>query len=116
MKATEFFSPADQARELSLKVGDTIQGREEVGKGWSEAQITLLWLGMTHTIWIVSGRTNLPRLQGGWSCPHESVSWDLHTRDWERIETPPEHAALLPPLPERLAKREQLQGDPEARC
>jgi hypothetical protein len=25
-------------------------------------------------------------------------------------------AGPLPPLPERLAKREQLQGGPEARC
>ena len=97
MKATEFFLFADQARELGLKVGDTIQGREEAGKGWSEARITLLWLGMIHTIWIVSGSTNLARC---WSCPYESVSWDLHTRDWERIKTPPEHAAFLATLGE----------------
>jgi hypothetical protein len=100
MKATDFYSSADQARELGLKLGDTIQGRQEVGDGWVESRITLLWLGMTQTVWIVSGRTHLSRFEGGWSCPHESVSWDLHTRDWERIKTPPEHAAYLATLGE----------------
>ena len=96
MRATEFASAAEQARELGLTVGDTIQGREKVGDGWHEARITLLWIGSTHTAWIVSGRSSRPREGGAWSSPHEATNWDLGCREWERIETPPEHAALLP--------------------
>jgi len=98
MKAAEFACCADQARELGLKVGDTIQGREDVGEGWSEARITLLWLGTTQAVWIVSGRTNRSRFERGWSFPYESAGWDLHCRDWERVTTPPEHAACLAAL------------------
>ncbi len=98
MKAAEFACCADQARELGLKVGDTIQGRQNVGEGWSEARITLLWLGATQAVWIVSGRTNCSRFERGWSHPHESIGWDLHCRDWERVTTPPEHAACLATL------------------
>jgi hypothetical protein len=96
MKANPYGSAAEQARELGLTVGDTIQGREEAGEGWHEARISLLWLGTTHAAWIVSGRSSRPREGGAWSPPHEAMSWDLTWRHWERIETPPEHAALLP--------------------
>ena len=98
MKATEFACCADQVRELGLKVGDTIQGRQDVGEGWSEARITLLWLGTTHAVWIVSGRTSRSRFKRGWSFPYESAGWDLHCRDWKRVITPPEHAACLATL------------------
>lgn len=96
MRVSEFASSADQARELGLKAGDTFQGRQKVGEGWHEARITLLWIGTTHTAWIVSGRSSRPREGGAWSSPHEATNWDLGCREWERIETPPEHAALLP--------------------
>jgi hypothetical protein len=98
VKATEFACCADQARELGLKVGDTIQGRQDVGEGWSEARITLLWLGTTEAVWIVSGRTSRSRFERGWSFPYESAGWDLHCRDWKRVITPPEHAACLATL------------------
>ena len=98
MRATEFASAAEQARKLGLTVGDTIQGREKVGDGWHEARITLLWIGSTHTAWIVSGRRSTSWNGGAWSLPHEATNWDLGCREWERIETPPEHAALLPAL------------------
>ena len=97
MKASEFASTADQARELGLKVGDTIQGRWEFGDGWHDARITLLWLGHINTVWIVSGRGNL-RALALWSPPHEATNWDLDSREWERTETPPEHAAFLATL------------------
>ena len=97
MKATEFATTADQARELGLKVGDTIQGREKAGDGWRDARITLLWLGHINTVWIVSGRGNL-RALALWSPPQEAMNWDLDTREWERTETPPEHAAFLASL------------------
>jgi hypothetical protein len=98
MKATEFATTADQARELGLKVGDTIQGREEIGDGWHDALITLLWLGKVNTIWIVSGRNN----RCPWSPPYESANWDLDSREWQRTETPPVHAAFLPTLGEGM--------------
>jgi hypothetical protein len=96
MRANGFATAADQARELGLKVGDTIQGRQEVGDGWHDAWITLVWLGKVHTLWIVSGRNN----RRPWSSPYESVTWDLDSREWERTETPPEHAAFLATLGE----------------
>ena len=100
MKADQYSSTADQARELGLAVGDTIQGREEFGDGWHEARITLCWLGTTHTAWIVSGRRSTSRIGGAWSPPHEATDWDLGCREWERIKTPPEHAAFLATLGE----------------
>lgn len=96
MRANPYATCAEQARELGLTVGDTIQGREEVGEGWHEARITLLWIGTTNTAWIVSGRSSRSREGDAWSAPHEATNWDLACREWERIETPPEHAALLP--------------------
>lgn len=96
MRATNpYSSSAEQVRELGLAVGDTIQGRKKVDGDWYEARITLLWIGATHAAWIVSGRSSRPR-EGDWSAPHEAMQWDLAWREWERIETPPEHAALLP--------------------
>jgi hypothetical protein len=50
------------------------------------------------------------------------VRWNLAAYDSEVTwgvylwATANHMAGPLPPLPERLAKREQLQGDPEARC
>jgi len=83
-------------------VGDTIQGREEIGNGWHENRLTLLWIGNDQTAWIVSGRN---KSRGTWADPYESMNWDLCCRDWERIETPPEHAALLPPSVDPAAIR-----------
>ena len=96
MKANEFATTADQARELGLKVGDTIQGRKGVAANWHELRITLLWLGKVNTVWIVSGRSD----RRPWSSPYESTNWDLDSREWERTETPPEHAAFLATLGE----------------
>jgi hypothetical protein len=94
MRANGFATAADQARELAMKVGDTIQGRQEIGDGWHDALITLAWLGTVNTVWIVSGRNN----RRPWSAPYESANWDLDSREWERTETPPEHAAFLATL------------------
>jgi hypothetical protein len=50
------------------------------------------------------------------------VRWNLQGHDSQAVEgvylwaTLDGMAGPLPPLPERLVKREQLQGDPEARC
>jgi hypothetical protein len=50
------------------------------------------------------------------------VRWNLQGHDSQVVEgvylwaTLDGMAGPLPPLPERLVKREQLQGDPEARC
>lgn len=100
MKAHPYASAAEQARELGLQVGDTIQGREELGDYWHEARITLCWIGTAHTVWIVSGRSSRPREGVAWSAPRETTDCDLACRDWQRIETPPEHAALLPSAPD----------------
>ena len=97
MRANPCDNSADQVRGLGLTVGDTIQGREAVGDQWHEARLTLLWLGTVYTAFIVSGRSSRPRENIDWSRPCESMNWNLGCRDWQRIKTPPEHAALLPP-------------------
>jgi hypothetical protein len=61
-----------------------------------DALITLLWLGKVNTVWIVSDRTN----RRPWTHLYECSNWDLDTREWERTETPPEHAAFLATLGE----------------
>ena len=106
MRANPSATSADQARELGLKVGDTIQGREEVGNYWHVARITLIWIGATTTVWIVSSRSSGAKEAAAWSRPREVTNWNPCYRNWERIETPPEHVALLPnPVKFRLEWR-----------
>lgn len=84
--------PADQARELGLQVGDTIEGREECGTYWHEARLTLLWLGKAVAVWRVtergtgSCRTSAP---GEWSEPEESADWTLDCRAWKKLPAQP---------------------------
>ena len=86
---------ANQARLLSLKVGDTIQSLQKHDDGWYEVRITLLWLGQFYTDWIVSERDDR---QGPWSDPRKTKNWHLPSAKWERVETPPEHAAFMDDL------------------
>ena len=80
-------SAADQARALGLRVGDTIEGREEWRGGWSESRLTLVWIGKTRAVWSAKNRSSWePR----WSAPAEECNWTLEYRDWRKVEpTPP---------------------------
>lgn len=73
---------ADQCRALGLKVGDTIEGREEDGSYWHEARLTLLWIGEEVAVWSASTRSNF---YPAWSAPEEGDDWTLDDRDWYRI-------------------------------
>lgn len=74
---------AQQARSMGLKVGDTIRGREEYGAGqWSEAQLTLLWLGDEVAVWLERNRSNL---SPEWADHGEAANWTLDCRTWSKV-------------------------------
>ncbi len=73
--------PADQVRHLGLQVGDTIIGREQYGRSWHEAKLTLLWFGQTEAAWMERERSSE---SPGWSEPEEAVNWTLDCREWRK--------------------------------
>lgn len=77
------YEPADQCRVLGVAVGDTIECREEAPGGyWSEARLTLLWLGASVAVWSATERSNG---QPEWSEPEESADWALECREWRKV-------------------------------
>jgi hypothetical protein len=79
-------SVADECRALGLRIGDTIFGREEGGRGyWHEARLTLLWLGKQEAMWSVQTRSSERR---EWSEPEEAGDWMLGCRDWRKVPAP----------------------------
>lgn len=94
MKATARLTPADQARQLGLTVGDTILGREEWPNDcWHEVRLTLLWIGRQRTVWLEQRRWFRDT---SWTPIEEVNNWTLECRDWQPVETPAEVRALLP--------------------
>jgi hypothetical protein len=73
---------ADQCRRLGLRVGDTIEGREQGPGWWNVVRLTLLWLGETEAMWRMTGRNQIR----DWSTPRETANWTLSCRDWRKIE------------------------------
>ena len=71
---------AGQCRQMGLKVGDTIIGREDYNNGnWSEAKLTLLFVGKEEAVWKVMRRSNTaPR----WRTSGEDSCWTLDCRQW----------------------------------
>lgn len=79
---------AQQARAMGLKVGDTIRGREEYSDGgWSEAQLTLLWLGQEVAVWLERKRSSRSQK---WTIHGEAANWTLDCRPWRKVD-PAEH-------------------------
>ena len=103
---------ADACRELGLKVGDNIQGREVypgmyqgwndarltkardwsrlpvipcISQGWNDTRLTLLWVGAELAVWLEQRRFSHSPSQG-WTEPKESSSWILCDRDWYLLE------------------------------
>lgn len=70
---------AEQCREMGIRVGDTIFGREESLGGWNEAKLTLLWKGKTGTVWCAKTRNSR---QLDWQDDGEQANWTLDLRQW----------------------------------
>ena len=75
-------TPADHCRQMRLRVGDTIEGREEWPTGWHDARLTLLWLGQQEAVWQVRCRSHK---RPDWSPPFEAVGWKLSVRRWRKV-------------------------------
>lgn len=72
---------ARQCREMGLKVGDTIIGREgdKAGRWFNETKLTLLFVGEQVAAWKVTRRNNsLPK----WRDDGEAANWTLDCRKW----------------------------------
>ena len=77
---------ADQAREMGLKVGDVIVGREGGGDPengwWQEQRLTLRYIGEQCCVWKSEWSNKaLTRFRDD----GESASWTLNSRDWYRV-------------------------------
>lgn len=76
---------AAQCRELGLAVGDTLVGRETYSTGaWTEAKLTLLWVGAELAVWKVQRRSNV---KPHWRVSGEQSNWTLNCRDWYQLTT-----------------------------
>ncbi len=74
---------AEQCRALGLKVGDTIEGREDFHDGsWAVTRLTLLWLGSEVAVWSATEHSSE---QAEWSPAEESADWTLEWRDWRKL-------------------------------
>ena len=73
---------ADQCRALGLEIGDKIIGREGGPGWWSEAELTLLWLGEKEAVFSERSRTDK---RPEWSKPKEESNWTLECRDWRKV-------------------------------
>jgi hypothetical protein len=98
----ECVSSAAQARKMGLRVGDTIQGLHKCGKyescKWHKLRITLTRIDRYYTDWIASEREDgltWDNRQSSWSDPYKTKNCGLAYRTWERVNTPPEHIALM---------------------
>jgi len=73
---------ASQCHELDLKIGETIIGIERCSNYWSEAELTLLWVGATAAVFRVRERT---LVRPEWTNKGESSTWNLSWRDWKKV-------------------------------
>lgn len=82
-RPSEKLTAADQAREMGLKVGDVIVGREGAGGPesgwWDESRLTLRFLGQHCCVWGLEKRTkHVPIFTEGM----EISDLRLNCRDW----------------------------------
>lgn len=77
-------STAKQCRQMGLKVGNTIIGRETNSNGhWNEVKLTLLFAGRDEAVWKVMRRSHdKPR----WRSGGEQSNWTLECREWRLSE------------------------------
>jgi len=74
---------ASQTREMGLKIGDTIVGREIWPGGWREDKLKLIWRGATVAVF---ERWSHSRSFPEWSYQGEETNWTLNCREWFLIE------------------------------
>jgi hypothetical protein len=78
---------ADQCREMGLNVGDVIEGTECYGmNGWSEARLTLLFMGQHCAVFATSRRSSS---SPEWVECREQANWTLNCRDWVLVPMKP---------------------------
>jgi hypothetical protein len=77
-------SAAEQIKALGLVVGDTIFGREEHGRYWHEARLTLLWVGEELAVWREQSRC---QDEPEWQDMGEVSDWSLDCRQWKKVST-----------------------------
>jgi hypothetical protein len=74
---------AKQCREMGLEVGNIIVGRETYSSGeWSEAKLTLLFLGKYEAMWSVKRRSSA---RPNWRSDGECGNWTLDCRQWHLV-------------------------------
>lgn len=73
-------TPAEQCASLGLAIGSIIIGRETLSNGhWSDAKLTLLWVGKELAVWRVHRRSHKDL---DWKETGEQSNWTLDVRDW----------------------------------
>jgi hypothetical protein len=81
-------TPPQSVKEFSLKVGDTIRGKElRIGGGWHEARLTLIWVGEELCVWRYQWRNS--NNEDRWYDEGESANWTLMYREWFLESNPP---------------------------
>ncbi len=73
-------SAADQAREMGIEVGETIEGTE--GEGDWAARLKLLWIGKRICVWECTRKTE----SSEWCAPDEQSNWTLGSRRWFKVK------------------------------
>lgn len=92
---------ADQAREMGLKVGDVIVGREGGGDPvtgwWQEQRLTLRYLGEQCCVWKSEWSNKaIPEFRND----GESANWTLSCRDWYLVR---QNVQVVAPPPQDSA-------------
>lgn len=74
-------SKIEEVLALGLNLGDVIRGKEYHGAdGWSEAELTLLWMGREVVVWGYRWRHS--EHPEKWWDGGERANWSLSCREW----------------------------------
>jgi hypothetical protein len=80
VRADSWLSPANQCRQLGIRVGDMIQSKDS---SRPDVRLRLIWIGDDETVW-----RQWSRIPGEeWGIPFETTHWNLGFREWEKIAT-----------------------------
>jgi len=75
---------ASQTREMGLKIGDTIIGREDWPGSWREDKLKLVWRGASVAVFESWVRFSYE--PNSWRYDGEKASWKLNWREWFLIK------------------------------
>lgn len=76
--------PAAQTREMGLKVGQTIIGRETWSGSWREDKLKLVWRGASVAVF--ESWVRFRHEPNSWRYDGEKATWKLNWREWFLIE------------------------------